>query len=105
VRPLAISSRTSKTRLLWLAAAATVVISGAALWHLQQETRRTLLVTPELRVPPKTPVQRRNLDAISLTRLALEDNESFEVLLANESRTVLPSFRGAHSTLRVLAKE
>jgi len=52
-----------------------------------------------------TALGQRNLNAIALTRLALEDNELFEALLADKSRTVLPNFEGENSTLRVLAKE
>ncbi|MSO23840.1 MAG: hypothetical protein EXQ58_11475 [Acidobacteria bacterium] len=52
-----------------------------------------------------TALGQSNLNAIALTRLPLEDDEHYGALLADKSRTVLPSFEGESSTLRVLTKE
>lgn len=106
VRALEVSPRTENVWPLWLAAAAVMIlVGGVSLWYLRQETKGAKDAPTAHQVRLTTASRQRNLNAIALTKLALEDNEHFEALLADKSRTMLPSFQGENSTLRVLAKE
>lgn len=106
VRALKVSARTGSVWPLWLVAASAIILVGGVLfWHLRQETKNAKDAAAMQQVLSSTALGQRNLNAIALTRLALEDNELFEALLADKSRTVLPNFEGENSTLRVLAKE
>jgi hypothetical protein len=86
-----------------VAAAVIVLIGGISLWYLGQETKRVKDALSRRHALPTTATS--SLNAIALTKLALEDNERFEALLADRSQTALPSFQGEDSMLRVLAKE
>ena len=88
-----------------VAAAVIFIVGGLSLWYRWQETKGVKDALSRPHVLPTTAVRANNLNAIALTRLALDDNEHFEALLADRSRTVLPSFQGENSTLQVLAKE
>jgi hypothetical protein len=90
---------------LRLAVAAAVVLTGSvSLWHAERKTTK-----------PSNPVAMQAVQSIgvpqtqmstpALTKLALDDSEAFDALLARESRTVLPSMQDEHSALRVLSKE
>jgi hypothetical protein len=101
VRTLKVSHQTESVWFPGLVAAAAILfVGGISLWHLRQVTKGTK-DAPAMR----TAVPRSQLNAVALTKLALEDNERFDALLADHSRTVLPSFERENSTLRVLAKE
>jgi hypothetical protein len=88
-----------------VAAAVIFIVGGLSFWYQWQETKGVKDALSSRHVLPTTAVRVSNLNAIALTRLALEDNEGFEALLADRSRSALPSFQGDDSTLRVLAKE
>jgi hypothetical protein len=88
-----------------VAAAAVVLVCGVSLWYLRQETKGVKDALSRRHVLPTTAVRTANLNAIALTKLALENSEHFEALLTDRSQSVLPSFQGENSTLRVLAKE
>lgn len=106
VRTLDVSHRTESVWFLGLVAAAAILfVGGISLWHLRQETKGTKDAPAMRQISLTTAVPRSQLNAVALTKLALEDNERFEALLSYQSRTVLPSFEGESSTLRVLAKE
>ena len=106
VRALVVPLRNERVWPLRLVAAAIVVlVCGASLWYLLQETRQVKDALSRRHVLPTTAVQTTRLNAIALTRLALEDEEHFEALLVDKSRTVLPSFQEENSGLRVLTKE
>ena len=105
VRALGVPGNKRVWPLRLVAAAVIVLIGGVSLWYLRQETKGVKDVLSSQHVLPTTAVRVSNLNAIALTRLALEDNEHFEALLADRSQTALPSFQGENSTLRVLAKE
>ena len=106
VRALVVPLRNERVWPLRLVAAAIVVfVCGASLWYLLQETRHAKDALSRRHVLPTTAVQTTSLNAIALTRLALEDEEHFEALLVDKSRTVLPSFQEENSGLRVLTKE
>ncbi len=106
VRALRVPTQNERVWTLRLvAAAAVVLVCGISLWYLRQETKGAKDTLSRPHVLPTTPVRTANLNAIALTKLALEDNEHFEALLTDRSQTALPSFQGENSTLRVLAKE
>ena len=106
VRALGVPPRSERVWPLRLGAAAVIVlVGGVSLWYLRQETKGVKITFSSRHVLPTTAVRTSNLNAIALTRLALEDNEHFEALLADRSQTALPSFEGETSTLRVLAKK
>jgi len=88
-----------------VAAAVIFLVGGISLWYLSQETKGVKDAISRRHILSTTAVRTSNLNAIALTRLALENNEHFEALLADRSQTALPSFQGENSTLRVLAKE
>jgi hypothetical protein len=88
-----------------VAAAAVVLVCGVSLWYLRHETKGVKDALSRRHVLPTTAVRTVNLNAIALTKLALENSEHFEALLTDRSQSVLPSFQGENSTLRVLAKE
>ena len=106
VRALGVPPRSGRVWPLRLVAAAVIfLVGGGSLWYLWQETKGAKITLSSRPVLPTTVMSTTNLNAIALTKLALEDNEHFEALLADRSQTVLPSFQRENSTLRVLAKE
>ena len=105
VRPLEIPRRIETAQLWLVAAAATIFVGGVALWYLLPETRGTMDAPAMQQVRSGTGLRQSNLNAIALTRLALEDEAHFEEFLVDKSRRVLPSFQGENSALRVLTKE
>jgi hypothetical protein len=92
-------------RLRRLAAAAIVVMFiGASIWLARQKpmptgggvnTAQLSAQEPPVSVLPLMP----------LTQLALENPTRLDAKLFEASRSMLPDFQAAHSTLRVLAKE
>jgi hypothetical protein len=88
-----------------VAAAIGVFVCGASLWYSLQKTRHAKDALSRRHVLPTTAEQITSLNTIALTRLALENEEHFEALLVDKSRTVLPSFQEENSGLRVLTKE
>jgi hypothetical protein len=105
VRALEVPGNKQVWSLRLVAAAVMFIVGGLSLWYQWQETKGVKDAPSSRHVLPTTAVRVSNLNGIALTRLALEDNEGFEALLADRSRTALPSFQGEDSTLRVLAKE
>jgi hypothetical protein len=105
VRALAVPGNKRVWPLRSVAAAVIFLVGGVSLWYLWQETKGVKDAISRRHILPTTAVRTSNLNAIALTRLALENNEHFEALLADRSQTALPSFQGENSTLRVLAKE
>jgi hypothetical protein len=105
VRPLEMSKPVTSQWSGRLAAAAVVLLSvTAGLWYARHPWKTPLGAhQPVSRLDSRVEGARPN--TIALTRLALENENEFEVELAAESRTVLPDFQGQQSTLRVLAKE
>jgi len=105
VRALEVPGNKRVWPLRLVAAAVIFLVGGSSLWYLRQETQGVTDALSRRHVLPTTAKRASNLNAIALTKLALEDNEHFEALLADRSQTALPSFQGENSTLRVLAKE
>ena len=105
VRALGVPGNKRVWPLRSVAAAVIFLVGGISLWYLWQETKGVKDAISRRHILPTTAVRTSNLNAIALTKLALEDNEHFEALLADRSQTALPSFQGENSTLRVLAKE
>ena len=105
VRALEVPGNKRVWPLRLVAAAVIFIVGGSLLWYLRQETKGVKDALSRRHVLPTTAKRASNLNAIALTKLALEDNEHFEALLADRSQTALPSFQGENSTLRVLAKE
>jgi len=106
VRALEISPRIKNPWTPRLVAAALVIfVSGVSLWHLRQETKRAKDLLPGKQVSRITVLPQSELNAIALTRLALENHEHFEAVLADKSRRALPNFQWESSTLHILAKE
>ena len=105
VRALEVPGNKRVWPLRLVAAAVIFLVGGISLWYLSQETKGVKDAISRRHILSTTAVRTSNLNAIALTKLALEDNEHFEALLADRSQTALPSFQGENSTLRVLAKE
>jgi len=105
VRALEVPGNKRVWPLRLVAAAVIFLVGGSSLWYLRQETQGVKDALSRRHVLPTTAKRASNLNAIALTKLALENSEHFEALLTDRSQTVLPSFQGENSTLRVLAKE
>ena len=106
VRPLGVPPRNERVWPLRLVAAAVILlVGGISLWYLRQETKGTKHIPTAQEVWPTTALRQDSLNTIALTKLALENDGRFETLLADKSRTVLPSFQRENSSLRALAKE
>jgi hypothetical protein len=86
-----------------LAAAAGVMIAlGTSVWLVLHSPRRQGFQTMAVGTPGPVRVP---LSIVPLTKLAATDPARLDAELTVASRQVLPDFRGAKSTLRVLAKE
>jgi len=106
VQPLEPMPKGRDAPLLWVAAVVAVVLLAVGLlWFAHREAGR-LREAANIQ-PRKVSATRawRYESTLALTRLALEDGERLESLLAGESRKELPPCRGEQSTLSVLAKE
>jgi hypothetical protein len=88
-----------------LAAAAAIVAAGTSIWMSRRETVIVPQVTSEPQPQESPAFIEKRMNPFLLTKLALEDNRTFNAVLTDESRRVLPSLRGQQSTLRVLAAE
>lgn len=104
IRPLEMRRPTGNSWLRWLTAAAAVGFAGSILfWHGQINKTK-----PPERIGAPASIEvmsQTHLSTPALTKLALDDEEAFDALLADESRNALPSMRSDQSALRVLAKE
>ena len=87
------------------AAAAIVLAAGMSIWMLRRETVIVPQVTSKPQPQESPAFIEKRMNPFLLTKLALEDNKTFNAVLTDESRRVLPSLRGQQSTLRVLAAE
>jgi hypothetical protein len=92
----------------WLRAltmAAMVVLAGSfALWYGARQTGTPPESAAIQGTRPGEMRPARRISTVALTKLALEDSEAFDVLLARESQTMFPGMQGSRSALRVLAK-
>lgn len=102
VRPLQIPSAAGNRLKRWTVAAMLLICLGGVLWYGKRMKPR---------VPPSEEIKfvdsHATLDrpnVFALTKLASEDEQKFDAELDVESRSVLPSFQGANSTLSILAK-
>jgi ferric-dicitrate binding protein FerR (iron transport regulator) len=104
IPPLAFAPKAGNIFLRRLAVAAAVTVFAAAtIWLAHRETtRRIETAKPQFAMTNDTGGQ-RYVTTVELTRLALNDNEELNAILAEESRRALPSFQGKQSTLKVLA--
>jgi hypothetical protein len=104
-RPLDVRPPLANAWIGRLAAAAIIAISvGGWFWYARYEARGPALQNVETQQREVLEV-RQNPTAISLTKLALEDDKQFQAELEAQSRRVLPDFRGQQSTLNIFAKE
>jgi hypothetical protein len=105
VRALETPRQIERVQLWLVATAATIVLGGVAIWYLLPDRRDRADVPATQQILSRTELGQSDLNVIALTKLALEDEERFEALLVDKSRTVLPNFQGKNSVLRVLTKE
>ena len=91
----------------WAAAAVVVIAAGSSTWYAahQGRARGSERATTKVSDGMPTEFAVERLSILSLTQEALEDPTRLDAELAEQSRRVLPDFRGKDSTLRVLAKE
>lgn len=88
----------------WAAAALVALSAAGGLWYAHHSVNAPPANNQSV-AQPQTSLVGSTPNAVELTKLALENEQQFQALLAVESRTVLPDFRSQQSTLRVLAKE
>jgi hypothetical protein len=89
-----------------LAAAAVVVASlGLGLWYGGHKREMARVAGKRTVVRIEFHTTESAVNAISLTKMALDDPKEFELEMNEKSRRVLPGLRGPQSTLSVLAKE
>jgi hypothetical protein len=86
-------------------AAAVVLVGGVSFWYSQRQIAKPSNQVATQAVPFITVTPQARMNTPALTKLALDDSEAFEALLARESRTVLPGMQEEQSALKVLAKE
>jgi hypothetical protein len=82
-----------------------VLLAGGLLWFAHREMARSKEAANFRPAKEKVTREQRYPSALALTRLALEDNEKLDSVLAKQSREVLPTVQGKQSMLRVLAKD
>jgi hypothetical protein len=88
-----------------LAAAAVLTAAlGTSIWFARLRPDQATQIADRQQVQTEHAPQ-RDLSNLQLTRLALTDNEKFDEVLAEQSRSSLPNLRGERSTLRVLAQD
>jgi len=97
-------------RSLWigrLAAAAVLVLGlGTAIWLGNRRQHTGVPPAPQVATAQRNSTDDTpSMNAIRLTRLALEDEQTFEAQLDDQSRRVLPSFPEEQRRLNFLAKE
>jgi len=86
------------------AAAVLVMFIGGSIWTV----RRKVLPTGGGADATQSNTEARAISVLPLmplTKLALENPTGLDAKLSEVSRSMLPNFQEAHSTLRVLAKE
>jgi hypothetical protein len=92
----------------WLRAltmAAMVVLAGSfALWYGARQTAKGTEAAAIRDIRPNEIRPAMRISTVALTRLALDDSQAFDALLARESQTMFPGMQGNQSALRVLAK-
>ena len=105
IGPLEMPRGVRSRQLRWLAAVAVVVFAACfVLWYgAHQRSSPEPRTTSEVRSSGFLPPTRIN--TLALTKLALDDSEAFDAVLADESRAMFPDMQGEQSALRVLAKE
>jgi hypothetical protein len=88
------------------AAAALLIALGASTWFgvYARRARGTTGTTTRTVSGANAEFAAQRLSIFSLTRTALEDPRRLDAELSEQSRRVLPDFRGKESTLSVLAK-
>ncbi len=91
----------------WAAAAAVMVAVGTSAWFAihHRHSRETANVASNAAGNANEKFRAPRLSLLSLTQMAFDDPRRLDRALTEESRRVLPDFRSARSTLRVLAKE
>lgn len=106
IQPLKIPRRESSPQPRWLAAVAMVVLAGAvALWYSTRQPTRSADSRAISEVRPGNPRRQTPINALALTKLALDDSKAFDTALRDESQAMFPTMRGERSALRILAKE
>ena len=106
IRPLEIAPKVEHVLLRRLAVAAAVTVFAAGtLWFAHRETRRRRASANPQTTMENVTRERQYPSSLALTRLALEDSEKLDSVLADQSRHVLPLVQGKESTLKVLAKD
>jgi hypothetical protein len=101
----AAASRAEDSWLRALTMAAMVVLAASfALWYGARQTaeRPESAATQGARRGEMQPATR--VSTVALTKLALDDSQAFDALLARESQTMFPGMQGNQSALRALGK-
>lgn len=86
-------------------AAVMVLAIGISLWDAHRKTSKPRHPGTVRDVRTAATELRSPRSRFWLTRLALEDDSSFDALMTSESRIMLPDLHREQSTLRILAKE
>jgi hypothetical protein len=98
-----------ETRFEWrrlAAAAAVALVVGGSTWFAVHQARSRGSQRRAATVKgAKAQFAGERLSMLTMTQTALEDPARLDAELTEQSRQVLPDFRGKESTLRVLAKE
>lgn len=104
VRRLEFERTASRMKWRRLAAAAVVLLAlGTSVWLAQLNSGKAHTSTQE--ETQGAHGQQGELNNLQLTRLALDDEEKFNEVLAERSRRILPPMNGERNSLRLLAKE
>lgn len=106
VRKLVVPPQPVTPWLRRLAAAAVLILAtGISLWlanHRNTSAPKIAIAQPQSTapVPPF-----KELGALALSKLAIENSSAFDSYLLNQSRYVLPNPQGEQSTLRILVAQ
>ena len=104
IPPLAFAPKTVDISLRRVAVAAVVtIVAAGTIWFAHRETTRRIEAAKLHSAMSDSASGHCYATTVELTRLALEDNEKLDAILAEQSRRELPSFREKQSTLKVLA--
>jgi hypothetical protein len=105
VRPLRNEAPSPRFWLKALAAAAAIALAAGLFIRLLRRETVILRHPPSERQTQVAAFTEKRMNPFLLTQLALEDNSTFNAVMSEESRRVLPSLQGQESTLRALAAE